>query len=208
MRAKKPDSTAVGLFTSPQTSAILKIVMNIIGITGTLGAGKGTLVDYLVKEKGYVHFSVRQFLSEEAEKMGLPQNRNAYLTIANDLRKKYHPGYIAEVLYKKAETSGKDCIIESIRSIGEINTLHKLSGGKVKIIAVDADPRIRYERIVGRKSATDDVTFEEFIEDEQRESKVTELWESNLPTCIAHADTVISNNDSLHEFHKKIEKAI
>ena len=27
-----------------------------IGITGTLGAGKGTIVDYLVKEKGFVHY--------------------------------------------------------------------------------------------------------------------------------------------------------
>ena len=33
--------------------------MIIIGITGTLGAGKGTIVDYLVKQKGFVHYSVR-----------------------------------------------------------------------------------------------------------------------------------------------------
>ena len=33
----------------------------IIGITGTLGAGKGTVVDFL-KEKGFRHFSVRDYL--------------------------------------------------------------------------------------------------------------------------------------------------
>ena len=38
--------------------------MNIIGITGTLGAGKGTIVDYLVQKKGYVHYSVRSFIAE------------------------------------------------------------------------------------------------------------------------------------------------
>ncbi len=32
--------------------------MIIIGITGTLGAGKGTIVDYLVKEKGLKNVSV------------------------------------------------------------------------------------------------------------------------------------------------------
>ncbi|MDR0438308.1 MAG: AAA family ATPase, partial [Bacteroidales bacterium] len=48
----------------------------IIGITGTIGAGKGTIVDYLVSQKGFLHFSVRDFLSEEIERRGLPVNRD------------------------------------------------------------------------------------------------------------------------------------
>ena len=36
-----------------------------IGITGTLGAGKGTIVEYLQKEKGFSHYSVRAFLTDE-----------------------------------------------------------------------------------------------------------------------------------------------
>ena len=32
----------------------------IIGITGTLGAGKGTVVEYL-KKKSFKHYSVRSF---------------------------------------------------------------------------------------------------------------------------------------------------
>ena len=39
--------------------------MKIIGITGTIGAGKGTIVDYLVLQKGYEHYSVRSFIKEE-----------------------------------------------------------------------------------------------------------------------------------------------
>lgn len=39
--------------------------MQIIGITGTLGAGKGTVVDYLVKNKGFNHFSVGDYLIDE-----------------------------------------------------------------------------------------------------------------------------------------------
>lgn len=41
--------------------------MIIIGITGTLGAGKGTVVEYL-KTKGFKHFSVREFLTQEIKK--------------------------------------------------------------------------------------------------------------------------------------------
>ena len=44
--------------------------MIIIGITGTLGAGKGTIVDYLVQEKGFKHYSVRNYLIKEIEKGG------------------------------------------------------------------------------------------------------------------------------------------
>ena len=35
--------------------------MIVIGITGTLGAGKGTIVNYLIEEEGFDHYSVRGF---------------------------------------------------------------------------------------------------------------------------------------------------
>ena len=42
--------------------------MILIGITGTLGAGKGTVVDFLIENYGFKHYSVRGFLTEEIEK--------------------------------------------------------------------------------------------------------------------------------------------
>ena len=33
-------------------------IMIIIGITGTLGAGKGTIVEYLIKNKNFFHFNI------------------------------------------------------------------------------------------------------------------------------------------------------
>ena len=92
--------------------------MNIIGITGTLGAGKGTIVDYLVQKKGYVHYSVRAFLSEEVKRRGLEVNRDTLTSVANDLRANNSPSYIAEQLYDRAYNNGKDAVIESIRTPG------------------------------------------------------------------------------------------
>ena len=37
----------------------------IIGITGTDGSGKGTVVDYLVEQKGFKHYSARAIFEEE-----------------------------------------------------------------------------------------------------------------------------------------------
>ncbi len=42
----------------------------IIGVTGTLAAGKGTIVKLLL-EKNFKHYSVREFLIKEIEKRGL-----------------------------------------------------------------------------------------------------------------------------------------
>ena len=130
--------------------------MNIIGITGTLGAGKGTIVDYLVQKKGYVHYSVRAFLSEEVKRRGLEVNRDTLTSVANDLRASNSPSYIAEQLYDLAYNNGKDAVIESIRTPGEIAALR--SKGNFHLFAVDADRKVRYERITERKSETDSVS--------------------------------------------------
>ena len=89
-----------------------------IGITGTLGAGKGTIVDYLVKEKDFVHYSVRAFLTQEIQRRGLPVNRDSMTAVGNDLRAQHSPSWIVEQLYEQANASGKNCIIESIRTPG------------------------------------------------------------------------------------------
>ncbi len=97
--------------------------MIVIGITGTLGAGKGTIVDYLVEQKGFAHFSVRAFLLEEIRKRGLPENRDSMYNLANELRSIYGPSYLTDQLYEKAAISRKNSIIESIRTPGEIKSL-------------------------------------------------------------------------------------
>src|SRR5581483_2054805 len=137
----------------------------IIGITGTLGAGKGTVVEYL-KTKHFKHYSVRDFLNKEIQKRGLESNRDTMLAVANDLRATKGPGYIAEQLVLEAQGNQGDAVIESIRSVGEAEHL-KQHGAQ--LWAVDADLRTRYERIVKRMSETDKVSFEKFAQDEQAE---------------------------------------
>ena len=104
--------------------------MLIVGITGTLGAGKGTIVDYLEKEKGFAHYSVRGYLEKEMARRGLANNRDNMVITANDLRKKNSPSFIVEELYNEAKSQDKNAIIESIRTPGEVDLLIPRSGMK------------------------------------------------------------------------------
>lgn len=178
----------------------------IIGITGTLGAGKGTVVEFLVKNKGFLHFSVRGYLVDELVRRGMPVNRDAMVELANELRANNNPAFIVEELLKKASRTGANSIIESIRTPGEIAALRKHPG--FVLLAVDANARTRYERILLRNSETDRISFETFIDNENREMYAIDPNKQNLSACIIQADFLILNDKSLNTLHGCIEKFI
>lgn len=174
----------------------------IIGITGTVGSGKGAVVNYLVREKGFHHYSARAFLTREMERANIAINRDTMIDYANELRKKFGADYIFTTLCNEADRYGGDAIIESIRTLGETDAL-KARGGT--LLAIDADIEKRYARIHGRGSALDQVTFEEFKTQEARELHSDDPNTQNLRDVMAIADVVIQNNGTLGELHSKIE---
>jgi len=174
----------------------------IIGLTGTLGSGKGTVVDYLIENAGFVHFSVRSFLIEEIKRRNLPVDRDSMTLVANDLRENNSSSYLAEQLYLQASKQDKPAIIESIRTPGEVEALRKK--GDFYLLAVNADSKVRYNRIVLRASETDKVSFERFLANERREMQTSDPNKQNLSGCIDIADFTIDNSGSLTDFNTQI----
>src|SRR5262245_7084262 len=136
----------------------------LLGITGTDGSGKGTVVNYLVERHGFVHYSARSIWIEKLTEQHLELSRANFRLMGNEMRTVHGNDFVVTHFLKKiAEDKPKHAIIDSLRAIDEAKTL-KARGGL--LISVDADPRIRYERVQGRRSDSDKVSYEEFLEHE------------------------------------------
>lgn len=176
----------------------------IIGITGTDGAGKGTVVAYLVQKKGFTHYSARALIIEEIQKRNVPDNRENMRLVANDLRRAHGNDFVVAFSLQKAREEGKnDIVIESIRTVGEATTL-KENGGI--LLCVDADRRIRYERIAQRGSSSDHVTFEEFVLLEEKEMSDADPDGPQKAAVMRMADHTIRNDVSETDLFARIEE--
>ncbi len=174
----------------------------IIGITGTTGAGKGTVVEIL-KRFEFAHFSVRGLLETELRKQNKELSRINMITLADGWRKDNCPGYIIENLVTLAQEKGGNTVVESIRTLGEVDAFRKNAPEGI-LLAIDADQKTRYERNFKRGASTDNVSFERFQAEEQKESEGTDPWRGNLPACIKKADVVIRNDGDMIEFEQQI----
>lgn len=173
----------------------------IIGLTGTNGAGKGTIVGYL-QQKGFKHYSSRAFLIEEIEKHGLPIDRSSMREVANELRKKYGPAYIVETLYAEALRAGGDAVIESIRALKEVELLK--SKGALLVSVDTTDRQVRYGRAMKRASETDKIDFDTWVMQEEREWHNTADHDMNVLGVMEKADFSIQNNGTLDELRAQV----
>lgn len=175
----------------------------IIGITGTLGAGKGTVVEYL-KTKGFTHYSVSTRLGQILEERGLAKIRDNMSSLADEIADQYTGGAL-EMMHEEAKKdSVSDYILESIHRESEAEYVKSLGG---YLLALDVDPKVRYERSQKRQEGEKDkVTYEQFLESISREEKGEGDGKPNISRVIANADHIIMNDGTIEELHTQVEE--
>lgn len=151
--------------------------MKIIGIAGTNGSGKDTVGHILADKYDYLFVSVTELLRAEAAKRGIEPNRANLRRISAEWRRE--SGQLGVLVdkavdeYKKAKGCHVGVAVASLRHPGEADRVHELGG---KVVWVDADPRVRYDRIQANaaardRAAEDRKTFKQFLAEEAAEMK-------------------------------------
>src|SRR3990167_2051439 len=144
--------------------------MKLIGISGTNGSGKDTVGDMLAERHDWLFVSVSEFLREEARRRNLPIEREHLRNISAEWRRQHGHGVLTEraaELFKKTAGKHKGLVVIPLRHPGEAVKIKELGG---KIVWVDADPKVRYQRIAGRGRSTEDKkTYEQFLNEEKAE---------------------------------------
>ncbi len=182
----------------------------IIGLTSFLASGKDTVGEMLVKRE-FERFSCSDHLREIAKKEGKELTRDNLVKIGNDLRKKHGSDILAEILVEKIKERGfeKNFVIESIRTVGEIETFRKELENFV-LVFIDTNSKIRYERAKKRLREKEHInSFKEFLASEKREmDDKKSTTNQQLHKCKKLADITIKNNETLEDLEKEVSKLL
>jgi dephospho-CoA kinase len=169
----------------------------VVGIAGTLLAGKGTVVSIL-KSKGFKHVSIRDLIKEELARQNISPSRMAMQDMGNEMRKKYGLGYWMKMALEKFESDEAPLIIESLRNPAEIDYLKKHS--KFFLIGMDAPFELRFERVKKRDADLDRKDQDTFVFDDARDKGFNEpMSGQQTGMCLVQADFLIYNDE---EFEK------
>jgi len=135
----------------------------IIGLSGRNSAGKDTLAEYLVENYGYTHVPTGDMVRAEAMKLYGNIERETLQKVAPAYKKEHGAGVFVNLALEQS----RPIVVSGIRSMGELKAI-KDAGGIM--VFVDADPKLRYERMKKRaRDAEADKSFEEFMELDERE---------------------------------------
>lgn len=176
----------------------------IIGLTGRNAAGKGEVAAFL-KSKGFSFYSLSDVIREEVARRGLPVTRDNLIATGRELRARFGTGHLAEKILERLEP-GQNYVVDSIRHPDEVAVLRKAP--EFYLIAVQASPEIRFERIQKRGRESDPTTFEAFQELERKEETSLQAEGQNLSATEALADHVVVNNGGLEQLHAQLNELI
>jgi dephospho-CoA kinase len=175
----------------------------IFGVTGEMASGKGLVAKHISEKYGAKTFKYSALLRELFDTAEIDKSRKNLTVLGTKVRQMFGRYAMTDVLiWRVLETDAKIVVVEGIRNKDEVEAWKKLKN--FVLVAVEADSRIRYDRLVVRNENVGDAqkSFEEFMDDSHRG------METEIVEIMAGADEKITNNSSLEEFLAQVDSLV
>jgi len=175
----------------------------ILGLVGPLASGKEVSKKYLEEKHGAHSYRFSKMLRDILNRLYLPISRENMQNLSLDLRNRFGSDTFAKVIAEEAKgDAGEIVVIDGVRRLDDIAHLKNIPG--FCLVSIDADPEIRYKRMLSRNENSGDSqkTFADFLADGAKEAEL------EIPTVMKAAKYHLDNNGSLPDLYKQLDALI
>ena len=166
----------------------------IIALTGEKLAGKGTIADYLVKQRSAKVLRFSQPLTDILTRLHQPNTRAELVALGTFLRQRFGNDLLAKVVVADAQAAAEQLvIIDGMRYLAEYELCKLLPA--FFLLNVTAPVDVRYQRTKQRQEKADEQAMS-FAEFELREQDATE---QEIKLVQKHASHTIHNIGTITE---------
>jgi dephospho-CoA kinase len=145
-------------------------------------------------------FKFSTYLSRSLGIMSLEHSRDNLIKMSEALRTTFGEDALSHAIaHAAAKSQAPIAVIDGIRRIQDLAELETMPN--FKLLAVETDQKIRYDRITNRGEKTDEqsMSMEQFLAHEQRSTEVT------VPETMLRATYRLSNNGTPEELVERVD---
>ena len=175
----------------------------IIGLVGQIASGKEVVKKYIDKKYNAQDCRFSTPLRDIVKRLDIPENRENLQKMSTVLRGGFGEDLLAKVIAVDASKLDSEIVvIDGVRRMADIKYLKELQN--FFLIKVEADAKIRFERVKSRNENTGDKekTFEQFTAEENYET------EKSIPEVMSFSKISINNNGTLEELYLQVDKIV
>lgn len=175
----------------------------VIGLAGEMGAGKGTVAQYLVHAFGAVSFRFSDPLRDILDRIHVEKTRENIASTSLMLRQTFGQDILSKIISGDVVASKHSIVlVDGIRRESDMSHLKNLPF--FRLVYIEVGPQQRYERLKKRSENAGDAskTFEQFRKEQELETEQTIL------ALRSGAQRILRNDGSLEDLYVATQQMI
>lgn len=177
---------------------IILMTKEVIGIVGTIAAGKDTAGDHIANVLNIPSFQISSPLKEICTETGVEPTRDTLIALGTQLAAEHGDGYLAEYILERMP---ERAVITGMRQLGQIAVLE--ANSNLTLLSIDADSSIRFERAKRNDKLGEAKTLKEFVARELAENSAPNA--QRLFEVMNLSEFRLSNEASIEDLYAQLD---